>query len=360
MRVRLAVLQFPLLFCFSTLIGLSVYGANFQSAVGYIYLIPLLLVPVLLPRLGQRPHAWLRRHARVLAAAGVVLGAVAYRPLHLSFWDGQSVAQAVAVSAFGVVSVIVSWLAVSEAPEGQGNGSWQSAAVLTLVAALFLLVRSYPMIPLLGAALFLAPAVTLRWEPGGPAPARSANRHVFVKALAFYLAVELGEVVWDLGVDSAWGPQIALSFLAAATVALVLGRAGEGAPSAAAPGLRYARRAGVIALAITIAVGLVTALHPVFVLSPLRQAVLGLALGALLVATLARALGARDGSATALGVWLWFTVGLAVSNLYSAQLLEVPAGRLAFAVPAVVALLLERRRAGRRSQAPEYPVERSV
>jgi hypothetical protein len=348
MRTRLAVLQFPLLFCLGTMIGLSVYGAHFQSVVGYIYLVPLLLVPVVLPRIGPRPLARLRRHARVLAAAGVVLGAVAYRPLHLSFWDGQSVAQAVAVSAFGTLSAVMSWLAVSEATGGRGNGSWQTAAVLALVAAFFLLASAFPMIPLLGAALFLAPAVTLRWETDAPAWAQSANRRVFVNALAFYLAFELGEVVWDFGSDPAWGPQLAVACLAAGAVALLFGRRGAVGPSAAAPG----RRANVVALAVTVAVGLVTALHPVFVLSPLRQGLLGLALGTLLVTTMTRVLGAPDGPATALGVWLWFAVGLAVSNLYAAQLLAFPAGRLAFAVPAIVALFVERWRAAAHAGVP--------
>jgi len=353
MRVRLAVLQFPLLFCFGTMIGLSVYGAHFQSFVGYIYLIPLLVMPMVLSRLGPPTHAWLRRRARILAAAGVVLGAVAYRPLHLSFWDGQSPAQAVVVNAVGIVAAIVSWLAVSEAPEDRGHGAWKSAAALALVAAFFFLARAYPMIPLLGAALFLAPAVTLRWEPGAPAPARSATPNVFVNALSFYVAFELGEVVWDLGADSAWGPQLALAFLVAATVAALLGRAGEGAVPDVAARPRSARRAGVAALAVAIVVGLATAVHPVFVLSPLRQALLGLALGAFLVATLARVLGTGGGAAAAQGVWLWFTVGLTVSNLYSAQLLAVPGGRLAFAVPAVIALLLDRRRVVDQPQALE-------
>jgi hypothetical protein len=343
MSVRLAVLQFPLLFCFPVMIALSVVGANFNSPVGYIYLIPLLLAPLLLPRLGQRPRAWLRRHARVLAAAGVLLGGLAYRPIHLAHWDGQSPVQALAVSAFGLVSAVVSWLAAGEASEGQSDGFWQTAAALAIVAVLFLTVRWYFLIPLLGAALFLAPAVTLRWEPVEPGFARSTARPLFANAFAFYLAAELGDVVWDFGVDPSWGPQIALTCVVASAVALARGLTGRRAATTAASRPWFTPTEGALVLAVTGAVSIATALYPVFILSPLRQAVLGLALGGLIVAVLARVLGAADGAGASMGVWLWFTLGLAVSNLYSAQLLAYPAGRLAFAVPAVVALLLERR-----------------
>jgi len=218
-RVRLAVLQFPLLYCFGVLVGLSVYGADFGSASGYLYVIPLLLAPVVLPRLGTGTLRWLRRQARPLAALGVALGAVAYRPLHLGFWDEQSLAQSVTVSGLGLVSVVVGWLAVTQVANHPGRTPAPLAGALAIVAVFFLLSRWYPLIPILGVALCLAPAVTLRWEEDA-AVGRRTGRTPFLSALAFYVAAELGQVVWDLGVDSSWGPQVALAFVMAALVVL--------------------------------------------------------------------------------------------------------------------------------------------
>ncbi|OFV81740.1 MAG: hypothetical protein A2Y78_02745 [Acidobacteria bacterium RBG_13_68_16] len=348
MRARLAVLQFPLLYCFGVLLGLSIYGVDFGSVSGYLYVVPLLLAPLVLPRLGAGTLRWLRRHARPLAAIGVALGAVAYRPLHLGFWDEQSLVQSAAVSGLGLVSVVVGWLAVMQVANRPGQAPASLAGALAIVAVFFFLSRWYPLIPILGAVLCLAPAVTLRWDPEEAGVARRTERTPFLSALAFYLAAELGQVVWDLGVDSSWGPQLALAFVTAALVAMAWWLAGARV-TANDPGHPWlVARAGVAALVPAAAVGVATAWQPSFVLHPLRQALLGLAFGGLIVAVFARMRVPGPHAVTVQGVWLWFTIGLAVSNVYSLQLEAYPAGRLAFAVPAIVAFLWGRGPAARR------------
>jgi hypothetical protein len=342
MRARLAALQFPLLYCFGVLVGLSVYGVDFGSVRGYLYVVPLLLGPVVLPRLGTGPLGWLRRHARPLAAIGVVLGAVAYRPLHLGFWDEQSLVQAAAVSGLGLVSLVVGWLAVTQASSHPGQTPAPLAGALAIVAVFFLLARWYPLIPILGAALCLASAVTLQWDPVEPAVGPRAGRTPLLSALAFYLAAELGQVVWDLGVDSSWGPQLALAFTMATLVAMAWWLSGARVVANAPGRPRFVVGIGAAALVLAAAVSVATAWQPSFVLHPLRQALLGLALGGLIVAVFARMRMPGPHAATVQGIWLWFTIGLAVSNVYSLQLEALPAGRLAFAVPAVVAFLWER------------------
>jgi hypothetical protein len=346
-RVRLAVLQFPLLYCFGVLVGLSVYGADFRSASGYLYVIPLLLAPALLPRLGTGTLRWLRRQARPLAALGVVLGAVAYRPLHLGFWAEQSLAQSVVVSGLGLVSLVVGWLAVTHGAGRPGRTPAPLAGALAIVAVFFLLSKWYPLIPILGVALCLAPAVTLRWEEDA-AVGRRTGRTPFLSALAFYVAAELGQIVWDLGVDSSWGPQLALAFVMAALVAMAWWLAGARVTAKALGYPWFVAGAEVAALVIAGAASVATAWQPSFVLHPLRQVLLGFALGGLIVAVLTRTLAPGPDAATGQGVWLWFTIGLAVSNVYSMQLEAFPAGRLAFALPAVVAFLWGRGPAARR------------
>jgi hypothetical protein len=354
MRLRLVLLQFPLLYCFGVLVGLSVYGADFRSPSGFAYLLPLLVGPLMLPRLGAGTREWLARRARWLAASGVLLGALAYRPLHLGFWDEQSLGQAFALSAFGLFSLVVGWLAVTRVAAQPSHTPAPVASALVVVAGVFFLARWYPLIPILGATLCLAVAVTLRWERTDRDPAPRGTRRLFLSALAFYLAAEISHVVWDLGVDSSWGPQVALAFLAAATVALAWTAAGERASSAALRHPFFATISGLLALAVTGTTSAVTALHPAFVLNPLRQGVLGLALGGLIVAVLARVRCSAEGASTVQGVWVWFTIGLAVSNVYSTQFEAFPIGRLVFAVPAVAMFLLEQRRSVRvTADAPE-------
>jgi hypothetical protein len=346
-RVRLAALQFPLLYCFVVLVGLSVYGVDFGSVSGYLYVVPLLLGPALLPRLGPETLKWLRHHVRPLAAIGVALGAAAYRPLHLGFWDEKSLAQSAAVSGLGLVSVVVGWLAVMQVSSHPDQTPAPLAGALAIVAVFFFLSRWYPLIPILGVALCLASAVTLRWDPEEAGVPRRTERTPFLSALAFYLAAELGQVVWDLGVDSSWGPQVALAFVAAALVAMAWWLS-EARVAAKTTGLSwFAAGGGVAALVIAGAVSAVTAWQPSLVLHPLRQALLGLALGGLIVAVFARMRVPGSHAATVQRVWLWFTIGLAVSNLYSKQLEAFPAGRLAFAVPALAAFLWVRGQASR-------------
>jgi len=349
MRVRLAVLQFPLLYCVGVLAGLSVYSVDFGSVSGRLYLIPLLLGPALLPRLGPGALARLRRSARLLAGTGVLLGSVAYRPLHLGFWDERSLAQAIAVSAFGLISVVVGWLGLTQVAAQPEHTPAPVAGALAVVAAFFALSRWYPLITILGAALCLAPAVTLRWEPGEVPAARAGERTPFLSALAFYLAAELSQVVWDLGLDSSWGPMLALAFLTAAVLAMAWWLAASrhkvtlGRPW-------FAAGAGAVALVIAGAASALTAWQPAFVLHPARQVLFGLALGGLIVAVLARTIGTAHNAASAQNVWFSFTLGLAVSAVYSAQFEAFPRGRLAFVVPAILAFAWERRRAARRRQ----------
>jgi hypothetical protein len=342
-RVRLAILQFPLLYCVGVLVGLSVYGFDLGSVTGYLYLIPLLVGPAVLPRLRPGTLSWLRRRSHVMAAMGVLLGAVAYRPLHLGFWDERSVVQAGAISAFGLVSAVVGWLAVTQVADRPGHTPAPLAGAIVVVALFFFLSRWYPLIPILGAALCLAPVVTVQWKEEA-AVARGAHRGPFLGTLAFYLAAEVSQVVWDGGIDSSWGPQLSLAFLTAAAVAMVWWIAGRRISDGTLGHPWFAAGAGAAALLIAGAASVATACRPAFVLSPIRQLLLGFAIGGLIVAVLGRMSRAAGGIAPGQNVWLWFTIGLAVSNLYSAQLEAYPVGRLAFALPAIGAFAWERTR----------------
>ncbi len=317
MRLRLVVLQFPLLYCTGVLVGVSVYGVNFGLVGGWLYLVPLLLPPAVLPRLGPSALDRLRRSARLLAATGVLVGAAAYRPMHLGYWDERSLPQAAAVCAFGLISAVVGWLALAHLARHPGHTPAPLAAALVVIAAFFALSRWYPMITLLGAALCLAPAVALRWEDAEPPVPRARRRTLFLGALSFYLAAELGQAAWDTGVEASWGTLVAVALLTAAAVAVAWWCAGERL-TAATGHPWFAAGAGAVALAVAAAASAVTAWRPAFVLDPSRHVLLGLALGGMIVAVLARTAVPGRAAAGVQGVWLAFVLGLAVSAVYSA------------------------------------------
>ncbi|MFH1177739.1 MAG: hypothetical protein V1750_10060 [Acidobacteriota bacterium] len=341
MTLLLVLFQLPFLVSTAVLIGLAVYGGDFNSPSGYLYLLPVLLGPVLLPRSSEQTQAWLRAHARAWLVAGVALGALAYRPLHLGFWDQHSWSQTLAITAFATVSLIVGWLAAGDAAAGVPGPSWHVSAALIPVAACFFVARWYPHAPLLGAALIMAAALARCHNADAPAKPGRLGRPDILDALLFCSMAQLGDVVWDYGVDSAWGPQLGLAFSAATVAVLAEGclRRHPGSPAGTAPWL-LARPAEAAGVALAVAVSVATALRPQFLLSPLRQLLVGVALG-LAIAAILESLSRRTAAASRLmRVWLASSLGLAFSSQLSMQLEAFPAARLVYLLPLALSLLL--------------------
>ena len=336
----LALLQYPLLASLSILIGLVVYGGDYASPGGYLYLVPLLFLPFLAPRLGPRTQARLRRWARPCMGMGLVLGAVAYRPLHLGLWDEHSLLQAVTLAAFATVSLAASWLAAGQLTAADAPPPWMVAMSLGIVAACFYVARWYPHAPIMGAALCLACGVATPWRRDAvDAPAR-LGRFGFLDATCFGVAAAMADVVWDMDLEPASGFQLAMALLAAGVAVLA---APWLRPRSVAPAGTVGR-SGYLALALAGAASIATAAHPVFLLSPLRQILLGLALGVLLTAVLDRA-WETAGPVSLMRAWLAINLGVAVSSQFSLQLEAFPAARLVYLVPAAVGLALAARRA---------------
>jgi hypothetical protein len=322
------------------LIGLVVFGGDFHSPSGYLYLVPLLFLPALVPRLGPGPQRWLRRHARLGLAAGLVLGVMAYRPLHLGFWDQRSLLQAATLAAFATVSLAACWLAAGSISAGEAPRPWHVAAALAILAGCYYVAHWYPDAPILGAALCMALGVAHPWPQDiAQAPTR-LGRFGFLDVACFAVAAGLTDFVWDKGLDTSWALQIAMAFLAAAVAALA--RAWPRSRPAIGPG--DFDPVGCVSLTLAALASAATAIQPEFLLNPVRQVLFGLALGTLIGAVLDRA-RETGGAASLMRAWLAITLGVAVSSQFSNQLEAFPAARVVYVVPAVALLLFALHRA---------------
>jgi hypothetical protein len=337
--IVLTLLQY--LSALGVLIGLVVFGGDFHSPSGYLYLIPLLVLPAVAPRLGPGPQRWLRRHARLGLTAGLVLGVVAYRPLHLGIWDQNSLPQAAALAAFATLSLAASWLAAVDITVGPPLQPWHLAAALTILAACYYVSQWYPDAPILLSALFLALGVAHPWRRDLSVVPTRLGRFDFLDVACFAVAAVLTDFVWDVDTDPAWGLQIAMAFLAGALA--VLARSWPRRRPAPVPGAFDP--VGCLSLFLAAIASVATAVNPAFLLHPLRQVLLGLALGTLVGAVIDRAryLG---GAASLMRAWLAITLGVAVSSQFSLQLEALPSARVFYLLPAVALLGFALRRAG--------------
>ena len=284
----LARLQFPLLYLPLVVLGLGVFGSDFDAPSGRIFITLFLALLVLDFTLGRR----VERLAHGAAASWIALlaipvAALAYRPVHLSYWDEQSTSQAAAYALLGVFSWAVSRIGAGRARPPSGAPPFAPAAALGVLGLSWLGAALYPLLPTLAlGGVFAGLAVAVSGESAGSPPAaaeRSARTGGLAAWGALLLGIDLFLVVWDYRWDSAWAPHLALAFAAAAL------------------GWVLARRFGAVLLGLGAANFLLAALVRPFVLEYSHSAIAGLALGALL----ARALGGS------LGRWtvLW-TVGL--------------------------------------------------
>lgn len=279
----LSILQFPLVFLPLCVYGLGVFGSDFDVLAGRLF-IGLFVSLIVLDRfmsglVSKLAGTWAER---LLAIVATLLAGVAYRPLHLGYWDEHSVSQALAICALGIVSWGVSRVAAaSVGSEARAAGpAIQLGPALVLIGLIWGSAWFYPMLPLLGlAAAFALRAATL-------SPARVASRAgsafevrfgAFEAMATVCIGVDAWLVVWDYQWITEWAPQLTLLF----TVS----------------GIAYAlpSRARGVALAVGALNFCVAVAQPSWVLNPLHAAAVGLALGALLARILAP--DAADGSA---------------------------------------------------------------
>jgi hypothetical protein len=92
----LLLYQFAFLYAVIIVLGLVVYGSDFDEAAGNLYFIPLFLLPLLywLKAKLLKPLASVAV-ANVILLAGAVVALLAYKQMHFAFWDEHSLPQAI-------------------------------------------------------------------------------------------------------------------------------------------------------------------------------------------------------------------------------------------------------------------------
>lgn len=324
----LLLFQFTLLYWLIIVVGLIVYGSDFASAAGKLYLLPLLGLPLL--------HRFIHRFARGLASpwpaalillCGAVLALLAYQPLHFGYWDEHSNRQALLLALLGVFSYLASVVASVRLRHWQGNHQRAVAMTWLLLGLVWMFAVAYPMVALLAMAMILAVASV--WSVP-VAQALPVTTHAMpmpagvLKYLMFLLVLDLGLVIWDYQVDSRWAWYLGGAFITAAVgswLALVMRRR-----------LFWP----VVALA---CINFIAAIMwPAFVIHPLHSVLIGLCLGWVVGYVLQSDEGPNPEVMFALSVPLF--LGLITGYLFYANLAYVT-WRTLLLVP-LVALLLRK------------------
>lgn len=328
----LLLYQFAFLYSVIIVLGLVVYGSDFDEAAGNLYFIPLFVLPLLhwLKAKLLKPLASVAI-ANTVLLVGAVVALLAYKQLHFAFWDEHSLPQAIALSLLGLLSYLASVIAAMRLSVWQGNHQQASAIAWLVLALTWLAAYYFPMIPLFVLAVILAVAGI--WSATGVKDLMSLGSEKMpaartVKYLVFVLLLDLGLVVWDYQVNTSWA-----WYLSGAMIAAALGS-----------WLAFTSSGKYLQLIIIIAaINFVSAvIWPGFILHHVHSGVAGLCLG-WSIAYLMNAAGVRKQYLPVVSAALWVFLGLAVgygvyANLAYAQ------WRVVFLVPLLILLILLNRK----------------
>ena len=324
----LLLFQFTLIYWFMIVLGLIVYGSDFASVTGKLYLLPMLFVPLIhrfYARFASRVSAPVP--ATVILLSGALLAWLAYQPLHFDYWDEHNSRQAALLSTLGVFSYLASVIASVRLQHWQGDHQRATIFAWLVLGLLWLPAVAYPMYPLLVLAIILAVASV--WHVSVPltsavkAQAKPAMSGV-LKYLLFLVVLDLGLIILDYQVDSRWAWYLGAAFIMAAL----------GSWIAVTTRLRFYWPVVVI----TGINFIVAILWPAFVINPLHGVLIGLCLGWVTGRLLYGEAGPSPSVMLALAVPV--VLGLTLGNLFYANLAYVT-WRTLLLVP-LLALLLRR------------------
>lgn len=274
----LARLQLPLLFVPLVLVGLGVYGSDFDVPAGRIFIGLFLCLPVLEVALGRRVERLANSPAASwFALAGIPVAALAYRPVHLAYWDEHSTSQALGFALLGLWSWGIWRIGAGRTRPEEAASTGSAAVALVVLGACWLSAALYPLLPVLAlGAVFAVLAVAFAGDQAAPAPdeeSASGKNGALVTWGALLAGIDLFLVVWDYRWVPSWAPHLALAF------------------GAAALGWMLASRYGGVLLALGAANFLLAALVRAWVLEYPHSALAGLALGVLLARSARGSLG---------------------------------------------------------------------
>jgi len=238
---------------------------------------------------------------------GGISGLLTYGSLHIGVWDEHSLTQALLIAVLGVSSYVVSVVATVAIKNHSKISAEKHIAVLVFVSLCWLVAGGFPMVALFASAVLLLLGAVWRSPLGSShAAARPAAkvRDLFASYTVFLLALSIGMVVWDFQVNTQWAPLLAIVFFTAA-----FGFA------AAAIKSELLERGLYAAVLVNF---LLAWIWPVYLLTFIHVAVIGVALGYFL----ARLQRSQQGDTQVLtfGWMVWLFFALVLGNAFYANL----------------------------------------
>jgi len=204
----LLLFQFALLYWVTIVLGLIVYGSDFNSLSGKLYLLPMFVIPLM--------HRFYNRFAfritaplptAIILIVGALLALVAYQSLHFAFWDEHNAQQAWLLSLLGLFSYLASVIASVRLRQWRGNHARAVSITWLVLGLVWMLAVAFPMIPLLAIAIIMLLGVAwyLPVQYGVPLINQPLpNKPGVLKYLLFLLVLDLSLIIWDYQVDSRW------------------------------------------------------------------------------------------------------------------------------------------------------------
>ena len=267
MTSYLALLQFPFLYLTLLVVGFGVYGSQFDTLAGGIYIAFAVGLTGFMPFARKLTENCSDARLALITGFGVVCAIAAYRPMHLGYWDERSAIQALWLAGTGLSSMLVSFIGAHRVRKlSTGHRNAQAFALLCF-GIVWLTAFEYAMLPLLLLAVVFALCCAVRGRET-PTPKPEALAEIPAGWLgygAFVVALDVGVMVFDFALVRAWAPHLAICFACAAAGL----RISAGRPVAAP-----------IFFSLGVINFVVATLHPPFALHPMHTVFAGFALGA--------------------------------------------------------------------------------
>jgi len=298
------------MYLLTVVMGLVVYGSDFDSVTGWLYVFPLLLITVF--------HKWVwslrfrlktANSIRIIGTAGALAALFAYAPLHMGYWDEHAIAQALWMAVLGMCSYFISVMAAAEISERRLSYRYYAPGALALIGLFWLFAVYYPMIGLFFLGLMFIFSIV--WLSSSQNEYQetipdSAKTDVIAKYTIFVLAIDIGCIIWDYQVNTLWAFYIAAVFIAGG-IGFFIRLAYNSTPL---------EQTIYVAAIINFSLAVV---WPPYLLWGLHTVVAGWCMGYLLPSTISPS-ATQENTSLSLGWVVWFFMGLVLSNAWYANL----------------------------------------
>jgi hypothetical protein len=227
----------------------------------------------------------------------------------MNYWDEHSVSQAASMALLGVCSYFASVIAAAEISVQNSSCRYCSPGALALIGVCWLFALYFPMIVLFFLGLLFI--VTTVWFSPRQSEQKETSKDILqtdiiAKYAVFVLAIDIGCVIWDHQVNTAWAYFVGAAFIAAALGSYV---------KLATDSEQLDQPMYIIAIVnFTLAV-----VWPAYLLWSWHAIAVGLCMGYLLPQVISRS-AHKDSPRLSLGWTVWFFMGLVLSNAWYANL----------------------------------------